>query len=502
MSGNDQTGRAVRGTLRPMELDAAVCYRAIASKDARFDGRFFTGVVTTGVYCRPVCPARVPLQRNVRFFASAAAAEAAGFRPCLRCRPEASPGTPAWAGTSVTVSRALRAIDAGALDAGGVAALAARLGVGERHLRRLFLEHLGAAPLAVAQTRRVQLAKKLIDETDLPMARIALDAGFPSVRRFNATIRRIYGRSATALRRADGAAGGRRAGARALRVQLAYRPPLDWRRLLAFMGPRAIPGVERVDGVRYRRALRFAEAAGIVEVRPIPGRAALELIVPPTLAPHLLAIVHRARRVFDLGADPREIVGHLRADRALARRLGRRRDVRVPGAWGGFELAARAIVGQQISVRAATTIAGRIARGLGTPLATPDGAITHAFPEPAQVADADLVALGLITSRARTLAGLAAAVARGDLDLDLAPGLESAVAGLTALPGIGPWTAQYVAMRALGEPDAFPAGDLGLRKAMANGGAPPSAAALEKRSEAWRPWRAYAAMLLWTGGEE
>jgi AraC family transcriptional regulator of adaptative response / DNA-3-methyladenine glycosylase II len=482
-----------------MELTPAACYRAIASKDARFDGRFFTGVVTTGVYCRPVCPARVPLRENVRFFASAAAAEAAGFRPCLRCRPEASPGTPAWLGTSATVSRALRHIDAGALDHGGVPELAARLGVGERHLRRLFLEHLGAAPLAVAQTRRVQLAKKLIDETGLAMTRIALEAGFPSVRRFNATMRRVYGRSPSALRRAGGTPAARRpAGGGPLRLQLAYRPPLDWRRLLAYLGPRAIPGVEHVDGGVYRRALRFEGAEGIIEVRPLERRAALELVAPETLGAHLAGIVHRTRRVFDLGADPREIVAHLRRDPALARMLGRRRDVRVPGAWDGFELAVRAILGQQISVAAATTLAGRLALRHGQPLERPSGAITHTFPAPAVLAAADLRAAGLTGGRARTLAEFAAGVARGAIALEATDGLEAAIARWTALPGIGPWTAHYMAMRALSEPDAFPAGDLGLRKAMAENGTLPGEAALERRSESWRPWRAYAAMLMWT----
>jgi AraC family transcriptional regulator of adaptative response / DNA-3-methyladenine glycosylase II len=486
-----------------MDLTSAACYRAIASKDPRFDGRFFTAVLTTGVYCRPVCPARVPLRRNVRFYPSAAAAEAAGFRPCLRCRPESSPGTPAWLGTSATVSRALRHIESGALDREGLDALAARLGVGERHLRRLFVEHVGAAPLAVAQTRRVQLAKKLIDETALPMTRIALDAGFPSVRRFNATIARIYGRTPSDLRRrAPGRStrehGGPEEG-RPLRLQLAYRPPFDWRRLADYLGPRAIPGVEHVEDGLYRRALRCGDAEGIVEVRPVTGRPALELRVPAALAGHLVSIVHGARRVFDLGADPREIVTCLRRDPALAAMLGRRRDVRVPGAWDAFELATRAILGQQISVRAATTLAGRLARGHGAPLACPEGPITHTFPGPAALAGADLVAAGLTGSRARTLTHLAGRVIAEPRLLDAPAALEGAIGRLTALPGIGPWTAHYIAMRALSEPDAFPAGDLGLRKAMADEeGTLPTEDALARRSESWRPWRAYAAMLMWT----
>ena len=481
-----------------MELTPAACYRAIASKDARFDGRFFTGVVTTGVYCRPVCPARVPHRENVRFFPSAAAAEAAGFRPCLRCRPEASPGTPAWLGTSATVARALRQIDAGALDHGDVPALAARLGVGERHLRRLFLAHLGAAPLAVAQTRRVQLAKKLIDETGLSMTRIALESGFPSVRRFNATMRRVYGRSPSALRRAPGAVAPRARGAGPLRLQLAYRPPLDWRRLLAYLEPRAIPGVESAAGGAYRRALRIGDAEGVVEVRPLRGRHALELLVPESLSAHLPSIVHRARIVFDLGADPGEIVSHLRLDPDLRARLRHRRDVRVPGAWDGFELAVRAVLGQRISVRAATTLAGRLAQRFGTPLAHPAGPLTHTFPGAATIARVSPRDSGLTAAGTRALAALADAAARGTLALDAADGLDAALARLTALPGFGAWTAHYVAMRAMSEPDAFPAGDLGLRKAFAAAGALPGEAALERRAESWRPWRAYAAMLIWT----
>jgi AraC family transcriptional regulator, regulatory protein of adaptative response / DNA-3-methyladenine glycosylase II len=489
-----------------MELTPAICYRALSSRDARFDGRFFTGVVTTGVYCRPVCPARAPHRANVRFFPTAAAAEAAGFRPCLRCRPEASPGTPAWAGTSATVTRALRHIEAGALDQGNITDLATRLGVGERHLRRLFLTHLGAAPHVVALTRRVQIAKKLLDETTLPMARIALDAGFPSVRRFNAAMRRTYGRNPSELRRArpqGAAAPGRRlngaaSGEPGVTLHLSFRPPLDWRRLTAYLGPRAIPGVEAIENGAYRRALVFGDAAGVVEVRPVAGRAMLRLSVPAALSPHLVPIVAGARRVFDLGADPREIVGHLRRDAALAALLRGRRDVRVPGAWSGFEVATRAILGQQISVSAATTLAGRIAKSLGPALPAPCGTITHGFPEPERLAGASLARIGLTRARAATLIELARRVAGGELALAVSPGLEASLAALQALPGVGPWTAHYVAMRALAEPDAFPAGDLGLRKALDEGEGPPSQAALERRAEPWRPWRAYAAMLIWT----
>jgi AraC family transcriptional regulator of adaptative response / DNA-3-methyladenine glycosylase II len=475
-------------------LSPDICYRAIRSKDARFDGRFFTGVTTTGVYCRPVCPARVPSRGNVRFFPSAAAAEAAGFRPCLRCRPEASPGTPAWLGTSATVSRALRHIAAGALDDDGVATLASRMGVGERHLRRLFIDSLGAPPLAIAQTRRVQIAKKLIDETSLPMAHIAFDAGFASVRRFNAALRRAYGRSPSELR-------GRTARPRAaapLALRLAFRPPLDWPALVGYLAPRAIPGVEEVTGHVYRRVVQLDGITAPIEVAPAPGRNELEVRVPPELLRRVVTIVERVRRLFDLGAEPREILGRLRRDRALAARLGRRQDVRVPGAWDGFETAVRAVLGQQISVRAATTIAGRLARAYGAPLHSPRGGLTHAFPAPDAIAAAGLDGIGLTSARRESLRAMAREVAEGRLSLEPGARPGASLERLRAIRGIGEWTCQYVALRALGEPDAFPAGDLGLRKAFARGDRLPTEAELVKRAEAWRPWRAYAALLIWT----
>lgn len=474
-----------------------ICYRAIASKDARFDGRFFTGVVTTGIYCRPVCPARVPARRNVRFFPSAAAAQAAGFRPCLRCRPESSPGTPAWSGTSSTVARALRYIEAGALDEGNVDQLAVRLGVGERHLRRLFVEHLGAAPLAVARTRRLQLAKKLLDETSLPMVDVAYDAGFSSVRRFNAAVRDAYGRTPSELRRSgvDGDAG---AGEPHVMLRLAYRPPFDWARVGRYLAARAIPGVESFAGGTYARAVRFGDAEGAITVRQRPGRPELLLRVPNVLARHLAAIVARTRCVFDLGAEPREITSHLARDPVVKRMMKRREDVRVPGAWDPFETTVRAILGQQVSVAGATTIAGRLVRALGTPLHVPVGTLTHTFPPPSAVRDAPLEKLGMPSARAETIRGLARELDRGVPLLEPGAGLDDAVARLTRLPGIGPWTAHYVAMRVFGEPDAFPAGDLGIRKAFAVRGTLPAERELNERAEAWRPWRAYVAMLAWT----
>jgi AraC family transcriptional regulator of adaptative response / DNA-3-methyladenine glycosylase II len=476
------------------ELDADVCYRALASRDARFDGRFFTGVATTGIYCRPVCPARTPQARNCRFFPSAAAAAAAGFRPCRRCRPEAAPGSAAWAGTSAVVERALRLVDEGALDDGGVDALAARVGLGERQLRRLFRDQLGASPLAVAATRRAHFAKKLLDETVLPVTEVAHAAGFRSVRRFNAVMRQTFGAAPRALRRR------RSAPTRdaALELRLAYRPPFDWRGLVGFLAPRAIPGVEEVRPSVYRRTVQAAGRAGVIEVRPARGTNQLVLHAPPTLARGLTTLAARARRVFDLDADPARIGEHLAQDPRLAPLLRRRAGVRIPGAWSGFEVAVRAILGQQVSVAAATTLSGRVAERFGTPLPGRAGSeLRLLFPAPEVLAEAELEALGLPRARAAAVRALAAAVHRDGLDLDGGLDPDEAVARLRALPGIGPWTAAYVALRALGVPDALPAGDLGLRRALGGAGHPLPAADLALRAERWRPWRGYAALLVW-----
>ncbi|MEE8580809.1 MAG: AlkA N-terminal domain-containing protein [Myxococcota bacterium] len=484
-----------------MNLDAERCYRALASRDARFDGRFFTGVLTTGIYCRPICPAPTPKRKNVRFFACAAAAADAGLRPCLRCRPEASPGTPAWLGTSASVSRALRLIDEGALDQAGIGELANRLGMGERHLRRLFDTHLGASPLAVAQTRRVHFAKKLLDETDLPMTEVAFGAGFSSVRRFNAAIRSTYGRSPSELR-ARARVQGRSSGA-TLELRLSFRPPFDWNSLTAFLAVRAIPGVEAVGPEAYRRTIRIDGEAAILEVHHLEQEGCLRLRVPAAAARSLVTIAERVRCLFDLGADPNQVTAHLGCDPGLRRRLRRRPGLRVPGAWDGFELAVRAILGQQVSVARATSLSGELVRHYGEPLSDPDDGLVALFPTAAVLAEADIAGLGLMPgARAESIRALAAAVRDGTLNLDAPLELESAVAQLMALPGIGPWTAGYIAMRALREPDAFPSGDLGLRRAAAAAGSLPlPPRELEERAEAWRPWRAYAAMALWSDPE-
>lgn len=456
-----------------MEMDTRAYDRARLARDPRFDGRFFIGVVTTGVYCRPICPAS-PKTANVRYFPSAAAAAEAGFRPCLRCRPEASPGTPAWSGASSTVSRALKLIGESALDGGGVDELAERLGIGSRHLRRLFLRYLGATPVAVAQTRRVHFAKKLIDETNLAMTQVALASGFGSVRRFNATFQKLYGRSPRELRN-----GHARASERGVYTfRLGYRPPYDWDSLIAFLAGRAIPGVEFVTPDEYSRTILLDGRQGKIAVRRADGKHSLELQIHYPDPAALFRIVERVRRIFDLGADPAEIDRTLKRDPQLKHRVRQGEGIRVPGCWEPFEMAVRAILGQQISVKGASTLAGRVAEKFGTA-----GEFGRLFPDASALAEADLTTVGLTRQRARTVSELARTIAAGEIALDGTLELEAFEERLTRVPGIGPWTAQYIAMR-LGEPDAFPAGDLHLRKTSTN-------------SEAWRPWRAYAAFYLW-----
>ena len=484
-----------------MDLDPDVCYRAIQTRDARFDGRLFVAVKTTGIYCRPVCPARTPLRRNVTFHATAASAQEAGYRACLRCRPETSPQLGAWNGASNTVSRALALIEAGALDEGDVETLAERVGVGGRQLRRLFLQHLGATPVGVAQTRRVLLAKQLIHETDLPMGEVALAAGFGSVRRFNETFQQLYDRPPAALRRRKAlpASQGAAPPGEAISLTLRYRPPYDWDGILAFLAMRAIPGVEHVENNIYRRVIALDGAAGTIAVTPIGGdRLSVAVRFPkPSALPRILA---RVRGVFDLSADPVGIGEALSRDPDLARIVARRPGLRVPGAWDGFELAVRAILGQQITVVQARKLAGDLTAAHGEPLAEPwaEHGLTHAFPTAQRLAAADLSGLKMPGARIRCLSGMAAALA-ADPNL-LAPNasLPEMVARLRALPGIGEWTAQYIAMRQLREPDAFPAADVALMRALADAdGVRPTADQLLARAEAWRPWRAYAALHLW-----
>ena len=479
-----------------MDLDHDACYRALSQRDSRFDGRFFTAVKTTGIYCRPVCPARTPYSKNVIFYPTAAAAQEAGFRPCLRCRPESAPDMGAWRGTSNTVARALSLIELGALDQGDVETLAERLGLGERQLRRLFRQHLGASPVGVAQTRRVLLAKQLIHETHLPMAEIAFASGFGSVRRFNEAFLALFGRTPGELRRLGGEDIAVKADGE-LSLLLRYQPPYEWPAMLEFLRKRATAGLESVTNDRYCRTVLVDGIQGWLSIEPSKGNAlrAGIRVSKLSIVPNIIA---RLRRVFDLAADPLAIALHLSKDPVLAPLLEKRPGLRVPGAWDGFELAIRAVLGQQITVSAAARLAARLVAAYGEPMSTPALGLSHFFPRPEVLAHADLTTLGMPKARAATLSALAAALLENPEIFANDRGLEAAVQRLRAIPGVGEWTAQYIALRQLREPDAFPASDLGLMRALADErGLRPKADEVLARAERWRPWRAYAAQHLW-----
>jgi AraC family transcriptional regulator of adaptative response / DNA-3-methyladenine glycosylase II len=475
-------------------LDLAVLDRVRLSRDPRFDGRFFIAIETTGIFCRPICPSPTANARNVVYFATAASAAAAGFRPCLRCRPEAAPGTAAWAGTSAVVGRALRLIHDGQLDEGSVAMLAERVGIGPRHLHRLFVRHLGASPLVVAQHRRVQFAKHLLDETDLPVGEIAAAARFGSVRRFNDAFRRTYRLAPRELRRRR-RGGHARHDAHAITLELPYRPPYAWAEMRDFLAARAIPGVERVDERGYWRTLAAQSGHALVGVRPSRGRHALELQVQGAAPVELLPITAAVRRAFDLSADPLLIASAFAREPRL-RALGRRqRGLRIPGAWSGFECAVWGVLEQHTDAAAARTLAGRLVRRAGRPITTGVDGLTHLFPVPEALAAADLAGLGMGDACATALQRLAREVLRRAIDFS-APSDELRRT-LAALPGLGAWGAEYVALRAQGQPDAFPADDLALRRAAAGGPRPLTPRKLAEAAESWRPWRGYAAVHLW-----
>ncbi len=476
--------------------------RARLSRDARFDGRFFIGVKTTGIYCRPICPANTPKSENVSFYSTAAAAGEAGFRPCLRCRPECAPGTPAWEGTSTTVQRGLRLIADGALDDGDIEHLSDRLGVTSRHLRRLFSKHLGASPLAVAHTQRLHFAKRLIDQTILPMADIAIASGFGSTRRFNDAFRNTYGRTPRELRRrravTDPSVG--------LTVQLPYRSPFSFSQLTQFFAARAIPGVEVARDGRYLRSVTIDGVHSVIDLHDGGGNVLLTVHGAGTRS--LLPIIQRVRGIFDLDASPDDVASVLSRDKLLKSLIRKQPGIRVPGVWDGFELTVRAILGQQVSVAAATTLSGRLAKRYGEKInvAVPgieDGLAPHLiFPRAEKLLRARLGDLGIIRSRADTIRRVAKATAAGEINFDPAQGVDEFCRSLVAIKGIGEWTAQYIAMRALKDPDAFPHSDLGLLRAFdAPGRERMKPAELKARAEAWRPWRAYAALLLWSSGE-
>jgi AraC family transcriptional regulator, regulatory protein of adaptative response / DNA-3-methyladenine glycosylase II len=487
-----------------MELPSKeVCHRALQSRDARFDGLIFVGVSSTGIYCRPVCPARTAKYENCTFYGSAAAAQEAGYRPCLRCRPETAPQFASWRGTSNSVSRALALINDGALDGKGASVdkFASRLGLGERQLRRLFLQHLGASPIAVAQTRRVLFAKQLIHETRMPMAEIAVAAGFGSLRRFNETFQNLFHRPPSALRRRTSA--NAPAGKEAeVKLRLRYRAPYDWESMLAFLQARAIPGLEIVENGVYARAVEIAGRIGSVEVSHSPRHQSLSVAIRFPEVKALPAIVSRVRRLFDLGADIETIDSHLSRDPLLAPLVASHPGLRAPGGWDGFELAVRAILGQQITVIAARRLAAQLVALHGKPV-PPEFAIhpalTHVFPTATALARAESIGLGMPAARTRALQALAEAVVADPHLFDPTGNIDSAIERLRAIRGIGAWTAHYIALRAMRETDAFPSTDIGLLRSIARIDAASSTPTnLESRAEAWRPWRAYAAQHLWT----
>ncbi len=468
------------------------CYRALRTKDARFDGRLFVGITSTGIYCRPVCPARPAKRENCRFFSSAAAAQEAGFRPCLRCRPETAPDGASWRGTANTVSRALALIGEGADPS--VEQLAERLGVGARQLRRLFEKHLGASPVAVAQTRRVLFAKQLLHETRLPMTEVAMASGFGSIRRFNETFQVLFKRPPSSLRRRKVSA----TDDAQVTLRLRYRAPYDWAQMLSYLGARAIDGVEEVtDGV-YRRTAAHEGHQGVIEVAHEPAKNNLMLSLRLDSTRGLTGLVTRARRVFDVAADTKAIGAHLCRDPLLRRLVGLRPGLRVPGAWDGFELSMRAVLGQQVTLEAGRRLTSRLVELCGQPLEPPVGSLTRTFPDPARVFAADLRGLGMPGARRQTLKAVAQAALADPMLFQPLGSIDEAIARLRRIAGIGEWTAQYIALRAMREPDAFPCSDVGLlRAATPKRGVRPTSESLLARSEAWRPWRAYAAQHLW-----
>jgi AraC family transcriptional regulator of adaptative response / DNA-3-methyladenine glycosylase II len=461
------------------------------SRDPRFDGRFFIAVRTTGIYCRPICPAPRCKSRNVRYYPTAAAAASAGYRPCLRCRPEAAPGTPAWLGTSAVVRRALRLIHDGALDETGVVDLALRVGVGPRHLHRLFLRHVGASPVTVAQTRRLHFAKRLLDDAGLPMTQVALAAGYGSLRRFNHAFQEAYGKSPRELRR-QGRSGATPVADGEIVLKLSYRPPYDWEQVSGFLARESCAGVERVDATGYARTVETADGAATIRVAPAAGEHALLLRVRGAAPAALFQVSASVRRAFDLAADPFAIAGALSADPRLARLVRRRPGLRIPGSWDPFECAVRVMLALHLAPATSRAIAERLAERYGKPVGTGEPGLTRLFPRAPALVRSNLESLGLPAARAASLRALARAVDGGRIDFS-AP-VDEVRGALAAIQGVGESVAEYVAMRALAEPDALPGAHLALRRAVARRAGALGARRLLERAEAWRPWRSYAAM--------
>jgi AraC family transcriptional regulator of adaptative response / DNA-3-methyladenine glycosylase II len=477
-----------------MTLDWQACSRARLSRDPRFDGKFYIGVLSTKIYCRPICPVPTVKEKNVRYFPTAASAAEVGYRPCLRCRPECSPGTPAWSGTSNTVSRALRLIGESALEDGGIEGLAERLGVTSRHLRRLFIKHLGASPSAVAKTRRLHFAKKLIDETRLPMTDVALASGFGCVRRFNAVIRKTYKRTPTHIRSLAQQKTAEQQDH--YHFQLPFRPPYHWRGMLKFLAEQATPCVEAVYERGYRRTISLNDSPGVFEVSHEEGRDSVSVSVQIADPRSLFLIIERIRRMFDLDADWTAIARTLGTDYALASRISAEPGLRVPGCWNGFELTVRAILGEKTSLKRASALAGRIVQEYGQRVSD-SGDLTHLFPTPEMLSNAKLADLGLTKERAETIQALSRAVYDGAIGFERIVDSQAFLKQLREIPGISRWLAQYVAMRALGDPDAFPASYARLRSALGL----KTSRELERRAEGWRPWRSYSSIYLWSKAE-
>eukprot|EP01093_Parvamoeba_rugata_P014440 TRINITY_DN4673_c0_g5_i2.p1 TRINITY_DN4673_c0_g5~~TRINITY_DN4673_c0_g5_i2.p1 ORF type:complete len:501 (-),score=87.59 TRINITY_DN4673_c0_g5_i2:3722-5224(-) len=495
------------------QLNNDICYQALKTRDRRFDGRFYTAVLTTGIFCRPICPAVTPKRANVEFYPSAEAAIAHGFRPCLRCRPEAAPGSPASAGVHATVARAVRLIDQGVLETGSIADLADRLGVGDRHLRRIFKEHTGVTPQEHAKARRLLRARQLIVDSNLTMIEIADIAGFGSLRRFNDAMKQAYGQAPTAFRRGIKLKSSQ---ARSddrddddpfaprnddLILRLRARQPFDAEYLLAFFRARAIPGLEAVRDRIYARGFAMGDQVGLMTCHFSPDQSGVDVILRGPAREAVLEIGARVRRLFDLDADVPSITAQFAEDMLLAPLIEKRPGLRVPGCWDRFELAMRAVLGQQVSVAAARTLAGRLVARFGAELPgdlVAGTGVTHLFPDAPQLVGQELISIGLTARRAQTLADVIELFA--DRASDQKSG-EALIADLTGIKGIGPWTLNYFGLRGLGDPDAFPAADLGILKASVMGGGPDKAKALDARSESWRPWRAYAAQYLWSALE-
>jgi AraC family transcriptional regulator of adaptative response / DNA-3-methyladenine glycosylase II len=480
-----------------MTPDNAALYNAYSSRDPRFDGVFYIGVTSTGIYCRPICTARTPKAANCIFFNSAEAAEKASFRPCLRCRPELAPGNAPVDDAHRIAGLFVSHIDEGLPDDNaGLEDVASQFGLSSRQIRRIVHKELGVSPIDLVLTRRLLLAKQLLTETTLPIIEVAFDSGFSSLRRFNDAFSIRYGMPPGLLRKNARGESSALPSPETITLQLTYRPPFDWAGLMSFMAARALQGVEQIDGGDYLRTVCIGSRKGWLRVRQAPEKRALMVEIAHTLAPALPALLGRLRHLFDLSARPDVISAHLMQDNLLADIVSRNPGLRVPGAFDSFEIAVRAILGQQVTVKGATTLAGRFIEAFGEPIETPHPALTRLTPTPQRIAEVhvgEVAALGIVRSRAHSIITLAQEVASGRLKLEAGTPPEPTIKQLIALPGIGPWTAHYIAMRALRWPDAFPKEDLALRNSL--GGI--TAAQAEALSQAWRPWRSYATLHLW-----